>query len=62
LVDPAIYRHVAEILRLQPTALLSIGDDSKNDVEGPKKAGWQAVQIERPKKDLWAAVRAVTGK
>jgi putative hydrolase of the HAD superfamily len=60
--DPAIYRHVAEILRLQPGAMLSIGDDPKNDVEGPKKAGWQAVQIERPKKDLWAAVRAVTGR
>jgi putative hydrolase of the HAD superfamily len=60
--DPAIYRHVAEILRLPPTAFLSIGDDPKNDVEGPKKAGWQAVQIERPKRDLWSAVRAVTGR
>jgi len=58
--DPAIYRHVAEILRISPGSLLSIGDDPKNDVEGPKKAGWQAAQIERPKKDLWAAVRAVT--
>jgi putative hydrolase of the HAD superfamily len=60
--DPAIYRHVAEILRLPPTSLLSIGDDPKNDVEGPKRAGWQAVQIERPKRDLWAAVRAMTGR
>jgi putative hydrolase of the HAD superfamily len=60
--DPAIYRHVAEILRLSPSALLSVGDDPRNDVEGPKKAGWRAVQIERPKRDLWAAVRAVTGK
>lgn len=58
--DPAIYRHVAEILRLPPTALLSVGDDPRNDVEGPRKAGWQAVQIERPKRDLWAAVRAIT--
>jgi putative hydrolase of the HAD superfamily len=60
--DPAIYRHVAEILRLSPGSLLSVGDDPQNDVGGPRKAGWQAVQIERPKKDLWAAVRAVTGK
>ena len=60
--DPAIYRHVAEILRLPPTSLLSVGDDPKNDVEGPKRAGWQAVQIERPKRDLWSAVRAVTGR
>ena len=60
--DSAIYRHVAEILRIPAGALLSVGDDPRNDVEGPKKAGWKAVQIERPKKDLWAAVRAVTGK
>jgi len=60
--DPAIYRHVAEFLRLPPTSLLSVGDDPKNDVEGPRKAGWQAVQIERPKRDLWSAVRAVTGR
>jgi putative hydrolase of the HAD superfamily len=60
--DPAIYRHVAEILRLPPAALLSIGDDPRSDVEGPRKAGWQAMQIERPKRDLWTAVRAVTGR
>jgi putative hydrolase of the HAD superfamily len=60
--DPAIYRHVAEILRQPPTALLSVGDDSRNDVEGPRKAGWQAMQIERPKRDLWTVVRAVTGR
>ena len=60
--DPAIYRHVVEILRLPATALLSVGDSAKNDIEGPRKAGWKAVQIERPKKDLWAAVRAITGK
>ncbi len=60
--DPAIYRHVAEILRLPAASLLSVGDDPRNDLEGPRKAGWKAVQIERPKKDLWAAVRAATGK
>jgi putative hydrolase of the HAD superfamily len=58
--DPAIYRHVAETLRLQPAALLSVGDDPRNDIEGPKRAGWQAAQIERPKRDLWSAIRAVT--
>jgi len=60
--DPAIYRHVADVLRLPPESLLSVGDDSRNDVEGPRKAGWRAVQIERPKRDLWSAVRAVTGR
>jgi putative hydrolase of the HAD superfamily len=58
--DPAIYRHVTDVLNVQPGAVLSVGDDSRNDVEGPRKAGWQAAQIERPKRDLWAAVRAVT--
>ncbi|MEJ0000891.1 MAG: HAD-IA family hydrolase [Verrucomicrobiota bacterium] len=58
--DSAIYRHVTESLRLPPGALLCVGDDPKNDVEGPKRAGWQALQIERPKRDLWSAVRAVT--
>lgn len=60
--DPAIYRHVAEILRLPPSALLSVGDDPRNDVEGPRKAGWQAMQIERPKRDLGTAMRAVMGR
>jgi putative hydrolase of the HAD superfamily len=58
--DPAIYRHVVESLRIKPEAILSVGDDPKNDVEGPRRAGWQALQIERPKRDLWAAVRAIT--
>jgi len=58
--DPSIYRHVAEILRLPSTALLSVGDDPRNDIAGPRKAGWSTVQIERPKRDLWAAVRAIS--
>ena len=58
--DSAIYRHVAEALHLSPGSLLSVGDDPRNDVEGPRRAGWQAMQIERPKRDLWTAVRAVT--
>jgi putative hydrolase of the HAD superfamily len=58
--DPAIYRHVAEILRVPATGLVSVGDDAQNDVNGPKKAGWQAIQIERPKKDLWAVVRTLS--
>ncbi len=58
--DPCIYRHVTDVLRLAPATLLSVGDDSRTDVEGPRKAGWQAAQIERPKRDLWSAVRAVT--
>ena len=54
--DPAIYRHVADVLHLPAGSLLSVGDHSRNDVEGPRKAGWQALQIERPKHDLWSVV------
>jgi len=60
--DPAIYRHVSDVLRLPSHSLLSVGDDRRNDVEAPRKAGWSAVQIERPKCDLWAAVRALKGR
>jgi len=58
--DPAIYRHVVESLRIKPESILSVGDDPRNDIEGPKRSGWQTLQIERPKRDLWSAVRAVT--
>jgi putative hydrolase of the HAD superfamily len=54
--DPAIYRHVSDVLRIGPSSLLSVGDDLSNDVKGPRKAGWKAVQVNRPKRDLWAAV------
>jgi putative hydrolase of the HAD superfamily len=60
--DAAIYRHVAEQLRIAPGSILSVGDDAKNDVEAPRKAGWQALQIERPKRDLWAVVQALKGR
>jgi len=54
--DPAIYRHVADRLGLPPGSLLSVGDNARNDVEAPRKAGWQALQIERPKRDLWTVI------
>jgi putative hydrolase of the HAD superfamily len=60
--DPAIYRHVGEALRLPVESLLSVGDHPRNDVEAPRKAGWRAVQIERPKRDLWAVVAALKGR
>lgn len=60
--DPAIYRHVGEVLRLPAGSLLSVGDHQRNDVEAPHKAGWQALLIERPKRDLWAVVSALKGR
>jgi putative hydrolase of the HAD superfamily len=59
--DPAIYRHVAELLHLLPDSLLSVGDDPCNDVEAARKAGWEAVLVERPKTDLWVTVKALRG-
>ena len=60
--DAAIYRHVAEQLRLPPGSLLSVGDHVRNDVDAPRKAGWQGLQIERPKRDLWSVVQALKGR
>jgi putative hydrolase of the HAD superfamily len=57
--DAAIYRHVAEQLRLPPGSLLSVGDHARNDVEAPRKAGWRSIQIARPKRDLWSVVEAL---
>jgi len=57
--DSSIYRHVADVLKVQPHSLLSVGDDPRNDVEAPRKAGWQAIQIERPKRDLWDIMRVI---
>ena len=50
--DRAIYRHVADTLKLPSDALLSVGDDAVNDVTGARQAGWQAIHIDRPKTDL----------
>jgi putative hydrolase of the HAD superfamily len=60
--DPAIYRHVSDVLKLPASTLLSVGDHTRNDVEAPRKAGWQALQIERPKRDLWSVVQALKGR
>ena len=60
--DCAIFRHVAEALQYPPHTLLSIGDDHANDVEGARKAGWEAALVDRPKCDLWVAVQALSGK
>lgn len=57
--DIAIYRHVADVMKVPAHSLLSVGDDPRKDVEGPRKAGWQTVQIERPKRDLWDVMRIV---
>ncbi len=55
--DPAIFRHVADVLRLDATKVLAVGDDPKCDGEGAKKAGWKSVVIERPRHDLWYVVK-----
>jgi putative hydrolase of the HAD superfamily len=60
--DPAIYRHVSEVTKIPAASLLSVGDHARNDVEAPRKAGWQVLQIERPKRDLWSIIKALKGR
>ena len=59
--NTAIYRHVADSLNLTPHSLLSVGDDKAKDVDGARKAGWQALHIDRPKTDLWATIKVLSG-
>jgi 2-haloacid dehalogenase len=42
--DLAIYRHHADAFGLEPAATVFI-DDSPHNVEGARKAGWQAVHF-----------------
>ena len=58
--DPALFRHVSDVMRLDGSKMLAVGDDLKNDVDAPKKAGWKAVLIERPRHDLWNVKTALS--
>lgn len=43
----AFYEHVTLALACEPHEILLIGDDWKNDVEGPQNFGWQALYLLR---------------
>ena len=41
------FRHIERQLVLLPKELLLVGDDWASDVEGPRRAGWSAVHLDR---------------
>jgi putative hydrolase of the HAD superfamily len=45
--DPQIYRRFAERIGVEPRRILMVGDNRRDDVEGARAAGFQAVRLRR---------------
>lgn len=45
--DSAYFHRVAELTGVAPQAALMVGDDEENDYWAPRRAGWQAMIIDR---------------
>ena len=45
--NPAIYRRMLEMLRLDPSEVLFVGDTPREDVEGPHRVGMRTVWISK---------------
>jgi len=45
--DPAIYRHAAGLMGLEPARILMVGDSLMDDVEGPIRAGMNGLLLDR---------------
>jgi HAD superfamily hydrolase (TIGR01549 family) len=46
--DPPLFGRFAEALGIEPGRILMIGDNSRDDIEGARRAGFQALRIARP--------------
>jgi putative hydrolase of the HAD superfamily len=44
---PLFYRSLCETFRLPPEQILFVGDDVANDLDGPRRAGLQAILLDR---------------
>ena len=45
--DSRIFRAAAEKLAVEPGAILHVGDSLEADVQGARKAGWEAIELRR---------------
>jgi len=45
--DPEIYRHAASRIGLLPEQILMVGDNPEDDIDGPRRAGFQAALLDR---------------
>ena len=64
---PNFYKAACASMRLDPSAVLSVGDDLENDVEGPARCGLRAILLNRSddgrpdeaaSRDLWELVES----
>ncbi|MGH7643700.1 MAG: HAD family hydrolase [Candidatus Dormibacteria bacterium] len=49
--EPALYRKVAELLRLAPDECLYVGDGGSQELSGAERAGMRAYQLRSPRPD-----------
>jgi putative hydrolase of the HAD superfamily len=45
--DPRLFRRFAERIGVEPRRILMVGDNSRDDIEGARAAGFQALRIRR---------------
>jgi putative hydrolase of the HAD superfamily len=45
--DPALFEYAARRWAVEARSILHVGDSEREDLQGPQKAGWQAVLIDR---------------
>jgi putative hydrolase of the HAD superfamily len=58
--DAAFYRLAQKALGISPGEILMVGDDPENDVAAPRRQGWQALLIERPRETLAQVLELLT--
>ncbi|HEX8970366.1 HAD family hydrolase [Oryzihumus sp.] len=56
--DPALYVHVAREVRTRPEDLVMVGDSLGHDVLAAREAGWQAVWVNRQRREVPPEVTA----
>ena len=60
--DPKIYLHCLELLGVEPSEAVFVGDGANDELAGAERVGMTAVLIHRPGEDpLWAEVESFTG-
>lgn len=57
----AFYRSIERELNVSPSEILMIGDDFENDVAAPRRCGWHAIWLDRPRMTLADLPIAIPG-
>jgi len=48
---PALYRRVADLIQLEPTQCLYVGDGGSQELSGAERSGMRAVRLQVPRRD-----------